>query len=103
MLAASSTSGAHSVDVTRYGSGFKPCRSYIEAREPQSMDTAEFIDWLGGYLSGVNAISLKYNDILGASQLTQAVYWLDEYCSSHPVEPFAVAVGALVDASHRNR
>jgi hypothetical protein len=102
-MGASSAPGAHSVEVTNYGSGFKPCRTYIEAREPQSPDSAEFIDWLGGYLSGVNAISLHTNDILGASQLTQAVYWLDDYCSSHPVEPFALAVGALVDARHRNR
>ncbi|MGH9521874.1 MAG: hypothetical protein ACRD3E_05025 [Terriglobales bacterium] len=113
MFGAASAAGAHSVEVTRYGSGFKPCQSYIEARGPQSSDSEEFMQWLGGYLSGVNAISLRTNDVLGTSELDQAVYWLDAYCSSHPVEPFSVAVSALVyagplsstlaDSRHRNR
>lgn len=113
MLGAASAAGAHSVEVTRYGSGFKPCQSYIEARGPQSIDGDEFIQWLGGYLSGVNAISLRTDDVLGTSELDQAVYWLDAYCSSHPIEPFSQAVSALVyagpinsalvDSRHRNR
>ncbi len=113
MFGAASAAGAHSVEVTRYGSGFKPCQSYIAARGPQSIDSEEFIQWLGGYLSGVNAISLHTNDVLGTSELDQAVYWLDTYCSSHPVEPFSQAVSALVysgpitsalvDSGHRNR
>jgi hypothetical protein len=113
LFGAASAAGAHSVEVTRYGSGFKPCQSYIEARGPQSLDGEEFVQWLGGYLSGVNAISLRTNDVLGASELDQAVYWLDTYCSSHPVAPFSQAVSALVysgpinsalvDSGHRNR
>lgn len=113
MMAAASAAGAHSVEVTRYGSGFKPCQSYVEARGPQSVDGEEFIHWLGGYLSAVNAISLRTNDVLGTSKLDQAVYWLDAYCSSHPVAPFSQAVSALVysapidralvDSRHRNR
>jgi hypothetical protein len=113
MLGSASAAGAHSVEVTQYGSGFKPCQSYIEARGPQSVDGEEFIHWLGGYLSGVNAISLRTNDVLGTSELDKAVYWLDAYCSSHPVAPFSQAVSALVysgpidsalvDSGHRNR
>jgi hypothetical protein len=113
MFGAASAAGAHSVELTRYGSGFKPCQSYIEARGPQSIDGEEFIQWLGGYLSGVNAISLRTNDVLGTSELDQAVYWLDDYCSSHPVAPFSQAVSALVysgpinsalvDSRYRNR
>ena len=113
MLGAASAAGAHSVEVTRYGSGFKPCQSYLVARGPQSVDGDEFIQWLGGYLSGVNAISLRTNNVLGASELDQAVYWLDAYCSSHPGAPFSQAVSALVysgpvnsavvDSGHRNR
>jgi hypothetical protein len=103
VMGASAAPGAHSVEVTNYGSGFKSCETYIEAREPQSLDNAEFLDWLGGYLSGVNAISLRTNNILGGSELTQAIYWLDNYCNAHPKEPFAMAVGALVTADHRNR
>jgi len=99
LMTSNSTPGAHSVDVTRYGSGFRPCTSYIGSRQPQGLDSDEFIDWLGGYLSGANAMSLKTNDVLGSSELTQAIFWLDDYCTTHPVTPFSLAVSAMVDAS----
>ncbi len=100
MMNANSTPGAHSVETTRYGAGFKACTTYIASRQPQSFDGDEFVNWLGGYLSGANAISLKTNDVLGTSDLTQAVFWLDDYCTAHPAQPFSLAVTALVDASH---
>src|SRR5665213_334518 len=103
VMGASSAPGAHSVEVADYGSGFKSCATYIEARAPQSLDGAEFTDWLGGYLSGVNAISLKTNNILGGAELPQAMYWLDNYCTANLPEPFAAAVGALVGQSYPKR
>ncbi len=102
ITAGSATPGAHSVNVTQYGFGFKSCETYIEARDPQSIDRTEFIDWLGGYLSGVNAISLKTNDILGGSDLAQAVYWLDSYCDANPSQPVAMAAATLVTEQLRN-
>jgi hypothetical protein len=96
----SSAPGAQSVEVTQYGSGFKSCETYIDGRDPQSLDYTEFLGWLGGYLSGVNAISLKTNDVLGSSDLTQAIYWLDSYCNANPRQPFALAVQALVTERH---
>jgi hypothetical protein len=106
---------AHTVDVTSYGSGYKTCGMYLETRERQNVkaylqahaqenvEHSEFIDWLGGYLSGVNAISSSTDNVLGGTGLADAVYWLDSYCGAHPPATFSAAVEALVDASLSNK
>jgi hypothetical protein len=96
LLASNSTPGAHSVDLTEYGAGYKSCRVYMQAREPQSGDGFEFINWLGGYVSGVNAISLQTNNALGSSQLIDAVHWLDGFCDAHLSSSFGDAVTMLL-------
>jgi hypothetical protein len=94
---------AHSIDASTYGSADKSCREYLAAREEQDpIDGAEFRDWLGGYLSGVNAISLDTNDVLGHTAMLDAVRWLDDWCSGHPVTSFGGAVEALVTV-HRQQ
>jgi hypothetical protein len=91
---------AHAIEATTYGSADKACRVFVEAREQQQAEYwAEFLDWLGGYLSGVNAMSLRTNNVLGAAELVDAVRWLDTFCSSHPGNPFGSAVDALVAAA----
>lgn len=115
LLGAKSGPTAHSVEVTSYGSGYKSCGAYLETREQQrtkvllqahaleNVEGVEFIDWLGGYLSGVNAISSSTDNILGDSELIQAVNWLDNYCSAHPPVLFSGAVDALVAAHRRDK
>jgi hypothetical protein len=94
-------SAAHSVEVTAYGSGYKSCLTYRQARADHTLelnvDNTEFIAWLGGYLSGVNAISSTSENVLGNTGLTQAMQWLDSYCDSHEQNSFGVAVQALLD------
>jgi hypothetical protein len=98
-------SPSHSVEVTTYGAVDKACRAYLSAREQYDIgnrpELTEFLDWLGGYLSGVNAISLDTSSILGDAPLARAVQWLNTYCSAHPLATFGAAVEALV-ASNRN-
>jgi hypothetical protein len=91
---------AHAIEATTYGSADKACQVFVEAREQQQAEYwAEFLHWLGGYLSGVNAMSLRTNNVLGAAELVDAVRWLDTFCSSHPGNPFGSAVDALVAAA----
>jgi hypothetical protein len=93
---------AHAIEVTTYGSEARPCGAYLEARTQEDIvDWGQFRDWIGGYLSGVNAMSLNTNDILGNTDLTQAVYWLDRYCSAQPTAPFGAAAAALVAENQR--
>lgn len=100
LLGAKPGPAAHSIDVTTYGSADKPCSVYLEAREQRdavySDASAEFTNWLGGYLSGVNAMSFNTNNVLGGAELADAVSWLERYCSAHPLTSFGNAVDALV-------
>src|ERR1700751_1960301 len=88
---------AHAIEVTTYGSADKSCGLYSQAREQRDpINGAEFRDWLGGYLSGVNAMSLRTSNVLGKTPLIDAVRWLDGWCSAHPVTAFGAAVEELV-------
>jgi len=91
---------AHSNEATSYGSADKSCGLYLEARAQRDLTyldgSAEFTNWLGGYLSGVNATSLDTNNVLGKTELSDAVSWLESYCSAHPLISFGGAVDALV-------
>ena len=90
---------AHSIEVATYGSADKACHLFVEAREQREAEYwSEFLYWLGGYLSGVNAMSLRTNDVLGTAELSDAVHWLDTFCSAHPTTPFGGAVDALIAA-----
>jgi hypothetical protein len=100
VLGAKPGPATHVIEVTTYGSADKACHVFVEAREQKQTDFwAEFLHWLGGYLSGVNAMSLHTNNVLGDAELADAVHWLDNYCGAHPVMPFGAAVEALISAS----
>ena len=87
-------------DAPNYGAADKSCQVYRDARAQREVNYwTEFTDWLGGYLSGVNAISLRTANILGDAKLTDAVHWLDDYCDAHPPTSFNAAVEALVAAN----
>ncbi len=91
---------AHAIEVTAYGSADKACHLFVEAR--QQRETAywgEFLQWLGGYLSGVNAMSLRTNNVLGTEELVDAMQWLDRFCSVHPTTTFVAAADALIAAT----
>ena len=87
----------HAIGTTTYGSADKSCQTFVEARDQHDAAYwAEFLDWLGGYVSGVNAMSLRTSNVLGDAQLADAMRWLDTFCTAHPVTRFGAAVDALV-------
>jgi hypothetical protein len=90
-------------EVTTYGTGFKSCSVYLYSREQSNADEIAFVDWLGGYLSGVNAISLTTNNILGKSDLTAVIYWIDDYCRANPQARFAEAIDARLAPNRRGQ
>jgi len=103
VIGARSTRARQTAEVTAYGTGVKPCSVYLYAREQSNVDEVAFVDWLGGYLSGVNAISLTTNTVLGNSDLTAAIYWIDDYCRANSRARFAEAVDARVAPNRRDR
>ena len=96
LRSASSTTRTQAAEPITYGAGFKSCGTYLSARDQRDSDEMAFVDWLGGYLSGVNAISLGNTNILGTSDITGAITWLDSYCREHASARFAAAVMARV-------
>ena len=100
VLSAKPGPAAYVIEVTTYGSADKACEVFVEAREQKQAEFwTEFLHWLGGYLSGVNAMSLRTSNVLGNAELEDAVHWLDVFCSAHPVTPFGAAVEELIGAS----
>jgi hypothetical protein len=92
---------AHSLAATSYGSADKACQRFVQARQQREFAYwAEYLHWMGGYLSGVNAVSLSTANVLGDTPLNDAIQWLDTYCSAHPEVAFVAAVDALVVGSH---
>ncbi len=90
----------HAIEIRTYGSADKACQVFLDAREQkEAAYEAEFVHWLGGYLSGFNAMSLRTSNVLGDAELADAVHWLDGYCSRHPISSFGMAVDALVAAA----
>ncbi len=101
LLGAKPGPAAHTMETSTYGSADKSCRLFVEARGQQELSySIEFTDWLGGYLSGVNGISLSTSNVLGGMKLAGALRWLEGYCNDHPVTSFSTAVEALIGASH---
>jgi hypothetical protein len=102
VLGAKTGSAAHAVDAIGYGSGYKSCAVYREARGAAdvdlNVDRTEFVAWLGGYLSGINAMSLKTSNAAGVTTLTDALRWLDSYCDAHETNAFGDAVQVWLTA-----
>jgi hypothetical protein len=103
LMGAGAATAARATAVTTYGTGLQSCGAYLNDREQQNADEVDFVDWLSGYLSGVNATSSHTNNILGDSDLTGAIHWLDNYCHLNPRTRFAAAVDARVAPNRRDK
>ncbi len=98
VLGAKPGPAAHTLEPTSYGTADAACQAFLDAREQKEAEYwTVYSNWLGGYLSGVNLMSLHSNSVLGDAQLLQAMQWLDDYCTSHPVTPFSAAVAELIN------
>src|SRR5579859_7157550 len=82
--------------ITTYGAGLKSCKAYLEARQSDTGEQVGFVDWLSGYFSGVNKTSRHRNNFFGLSDLSRAMTWLDDYCSTRPTVPVAAATGIML-------
>jgi hypothetical protein len=99
VLAAGTGPSAHAMEATTYGSADKSCMKYLEVRgEQDPVNGAEFRDWLAGYLTGVNTISMKTNNVLGSTELLDAIRWIDNWCHANPLASLGGAADALVIA-----
>ena len=76
------------------GIGNHACGQFVEARR-QRRDVA-YVDWLGGYVTAVNAVSDETFNIMGHTEFAGLMVWIEQYCSQHTLHPFARAVNVLM-------
>ncbi len=100
LYGAKAGSPAHVLTTVTYGSADRACESYLGARGQHDSiyiaEVQEYTNWLAGYLSGVNASSLRTTNVLGELSLANAMDRLQEWCALHPRESFNAAVDALI-------
>ncbi len=93
-------SPTHALDTVTYGAADRACETYLGARQQRDAlyiaELQEYTNWLAGYLSGVNAASLKTTNILGGLSLADGLDRLQAWCTDHPLESFNAAVDALI-------
>jgi len=75
------------------GFGGDSCGKWIEARARGQSVGMQY--WVLGYISGVNTFRAEGNDFLKEVDAAATFGWLDNYCRSQPLDPFAVAVNKL--------
>lgn len=90
--------GEKPINVMNYGYGHTTCGHFLEARQqPESAERDGYAVWLGGFMTAVNIGGPNHN-VLRSEDLDGALYWLEDYCRKHPLENFAEAARALVQA-----
>jgi hypothetical protein len=109
-LAAAASANAqstHSVAVA--GVGRDACATWLTDRGATSGEvqatTKQRIEWLSGFLSGVNLFADRSGDLKGgADNIDGALEWIDTYCRAHPSDPlFAAAAGLVFDLRNHPR
>jgi hypothetical protein len=77
------------------------CGSWSELRQAQSPETAVWLAWVLGFLSGVNVTSDKPDALLEADS-SGVTEWLDTYCKANPLDPVRKASVKLLDQLRAN-
>jgi hypothetical protein len=82
------------------GSAGVSCGKWTQARQSRSVNAALYAQWVAGYLSGKNVesgSSYPRNDPLMGADFAGLMAWIDNYCSSHPLDAISAAAHKLMD------
>ena len=63
----------------------------------------KYQSWLAGFLTGFNFLDQGTVDILGDSEFTDAMKYVENYCENNPLELFVQAAEALLVELHPNK
>jgi hypothetical protein len=102
LVASASGAWADSLrSVSIGGAGRDTCTAWVTDRGaksgPSQMASQGRIEWVSGFLSGVNLFADRSGNLKGgADDLKGTLEWIDNYCRSHPNDPLWAAAGALV-------
>ena len=80
-----------------YGFGNASCGQWVADHNAKNTSAAAQEAWLGGYLSGLNALSaVKDTDYGGGVDWAGLVGWVSNYCTANPLDKLNVAALQLV-------
>jgi hypothetical protein len=79
-------------DVKTLGAGANDtCGKWLADRQSGSANAFTIANWALRYLSGAATYSETLNPLEGLDS-DAVLYWIDNYCRSHPLEKFTVAL-----------
>jgi hypothetical protein len=82
-------------EVITLGAGANAtCGKWLADR--QGGNPFPIINWTLGYLSGAAVFSLSLNPLKSLDS-DAVLYWIDNYCRSHPLDKLTFALKAFVD------
>ena len=76
------------------GPGADSCGRWTQARRAGDGSDTLYLSWLAGYLSGVNQWGA--GDVLAGRRVTDAAFWVDNYCRDNPMVTIKRAGDSLV-------
>jgi hypothetical protein len=86
--------------VIAFGIGGRSCGNWTQWRQSKSVNAGLSTQWVAGYLSGKNVesnFSNPQDDPLRGTDFAGLMAWIDNYCSSHPLEAINSAADKLMD------
>lgn len=78
-----------------YGSGGGPCQNWTANQNRKWQHLAD-VDWLMGYLSGVNRGRGPGSRLLGETNVQAASGFVAQFCAANPSRPIFEAADALI-------
>jgi hypothetical protein len=73
----------------------RPCAAFLQDQKARGFDYNADAAWVAGYLTAYNALTPDTGDILGGTDLSGALLWLQNYCQAHPSQGLAEGTAAL--------
>jgi hypothetical protein len=86
--------------VIAFGIGGRSCGNWTQWRQSKSVNAGLSTQWVAGFLSGKNTqsdFSNPQDDPLRGADFAGLMAWIDNYCSSHPLESIHAAANMLMD------
>ena len=85
--------------VIAFGIGGRSCGNWTQWRQSKSVEAGLSAQWVVGFLSGKNqCISCNpQDDPLRGADFVGLMAWIDNYCSSHPLESIHAAGNMLME------
>lgn len=102
-ISASASSSDAADHFMTLGVGTKSCGAWTDAREYDHHSENIYSAWIEGYITAFNEFKWPSGDVSSGTDFDGIEAWMDNYCSSHPLDDLAAAAGGLVvDLAQKN-